>query len=79
MENEKKKMETYDVIAEISHWMDGRLRQIRLMDLTNHIMDRLAEGDTAHMNLADRHFIEVCVLHDYIIKCSVHGIVPRTR
>lgn len=37
MENEKKKLETYDVIAEISHWMDGRLRQIRLLDLTNHI------------------------------------------
>ena len=78
MENEKK-LTVGDVNMEISHWMDGRLRTLTLKDLTNRITDRLCEGDTAHLTLTDRYFIEVCCLHDYIIKCSVYGIVPRTK
>ena len=76
MENEV--MKVNDLIEEIKKDL-GDPRQLTLNKIEDVIFDRLMKDDCIDLTQSDRNFIQAQIYSDYIISCSVFGIVPRTR
>lgn len=67
-----------DLIEEIKKDL-GDPRQLTLNRITDTIFDRLMKEDCEDLTQSDRNFIQAQIYSDYIISCSVFGIVPKIR
>lgn len=63
------------IAQEISNRMDKNIRGVTLCQIKDWVFDAWAEYP---MDRAERESILSSVLSDYIIKCAVRGLVPKT-